>query len=489
MRFLWVTSAAFLLAIVPAAAFQDAPAGCEKLAHLAIPDTTVSVTRDTSFPEAGTGFCRVWLVSHPVADSEIHVEVWLPDPDRWNGKVLGTGNGGYSGALSYPAMRAALKLGYAVSGSDTGHAGGDLKFGEGHPEKIVDWGYRAVHVMAEAAALVVRNYYGRFASQSYFSGCSTGGHQALSEAQRFPEDYDGIVAGDPGNNRVRLNIGFLWSWQATHASGTAFPASKLPLLSQSVIKACDRLDGVEDGILSDPRACHFDPGALLCKGADQPTCLTPGEVESVRKVYQGARNPRTGEQIYAGWERGSEAGWRGYFVGHPEPARLDFWKLWVFDNPGWNAGSFDYDRDVAYSERKMAATFANNPDLSAFERHGGKLIVYQGWADPVVPPDDTIRYYESVRKKIGPAKTRSFARLFMVPGMGHCGGGPGPDTFDSLGALDAWVTKNEAPDQLLATHVTNGAVDLTRPICAYPAAARPRGAQRDAPFSCTSAAN
>jgi feruloyl esterase len=463
-----IRTAAVLMTLL-ASPRVPASVSCEGLASLLIPETTVA----SASPEAATGVCRVQLISRPVLDSEIHVEIWLPPSEKWNGKFLGTGNGGYSGDLSYPAMKTALEKGYAVAGSDTGHSGGDLKFGSKHPEKINDWGYRAVHVMTETAKVVIRNYYGRFAGQSYFSGCSTGGHQALSEAQRFPADYDGIIAGDPGNNRVRLNVGFLWSWKVTHpAQEPPFPPAKLPMLNKAVIAACDELDGVRDGVIGDPSRCKFDPASLLCKGPDSPACLTASEVAAVTKVYRGAHNPRTGERLFAGWAPGSEGGWAGYFVGHPEPARLDFWRYWVFDSPAWDLDSFDFDHDIAYADEKMSATAANNPDLKGFSQRKGKLLMYQGWADPVQPPDDTIRYFESVEKAMGAANTKEFARLFLVPGMGHCAGGPGPASFDPLSALDAWVSENRAPDKMIGSHVQNGAVTYTRPLCPFPLVAR-----------------
>jgi feruloyl esterase len=455
---------------------------CEALAGLTVPDTAVtSVERDPSLDT-----CRVKLVSRPTADSEIRIEVWLPAPARWNGKMLGTGNGGYSGDVSYAAMRSAISLGYATAGSDTGHQGGDLRFGLGHPEKINDWGYRAVHVMTEVAKLVIRNYYGRFARLAYFSGCSTGGHQALTEAQRHPGDYDGIVAGAPGNNRVRLNIGFLWSWLATHGGqNPPFPASKLPMLNQAVVAACDGLDGARDGVIGDPRRCRFDPSSLLCKGDDAATCLTAPEVSAVRSVYAGARNPLTGERLFAGWVRGSEAGWASYFVGHPEPARLDFWRYWVFHNPEWDPDTFDFDRDVAFADTEMAVVSANDPNLRAFKDRKGKLILYHGWADPVVPPDDTIRYFENVEKTMGGASsTGDFVRLFLVPGMGHCGGGPGPTTFDVLSALDAWVSDGIAPETIAASHLENGSVAYTRPLCRFPQVARPKSPGNAEVFVC-----
>jgi feruloyl esterase len=393
-------------------------------------------------------------------------------------------------------MRTALEKGYATAGSNTGHDGGDLKFGAGHPEKIADWGYRAVHVMTGIAKQVVGAYYGHAPAHSYFTGCSTGGHQALMEAQRFPADYDGIVAGDPGNDRIRLNVGFLWSWLAANRdAGNPLPAAKLPMLNRAVMEACDALDGIRDGIISTPQSCRFDPNTLLCKNGDADTCLTESQAAAVRSIYDGARNPRTGERLFPGWERGSESlggrggGWQAYFAGQAEPARTDFWRYWVFGNPQWDPRTFDFDRDVATAAKKVGFIDATNPDLSGFAAQKGKLVMYHGWADPVVPPEDGVQYYESVTGKMGEPKTHSFFRLFMVPGMGHCGGGPGPNTFDALGAMDRWVTDGVAPEQIVASHATDGNVDRTRPLCPYPAVAKWNGKGRSddaANFVCAS---
>jgi len=353
----------------------------ESLTSLTIPNVTVTSAASVAVGRGRSlelpAFCRVAAVSRPAADSEIQFEVWLPAAEVWNGKFEGTGNGGYSGALDFAAMQKALSEGYATAGSDTGHPGDDLKFAVGHPEKIDDWGWRAVHTMTEAAKLVVRAGYGKFAEHSYFTGCSTGGHQALIEAQRFPEDCDGIVAGDPGNNRARLNTGFLWSWLALYKdAASALPASKPATINRAAIASCDAMDGVKDGLISEPLRCNFDPQELLCKGNDNDSCLTQAQIEAVRKIYDGAKNPRTGEQIFAGWARGTELGWAGYFVGHPEPARVDFWRYWVFGDPAWDPRSFDFDKDVAWADSAMAAINANSPDLKSFQARGGKLVMY-----------------------------------------------------------------------------------------------------------------
>ena len=296
-------------------------------------------------------------------------------------------------------METALERGYAAAGSNTGHDGDDLKFAVSHPEKINDWAFRAVHVMTNAAKLIVHDYYGRFAITLISPAVPPGGHRALSEAQRYPADYDGIVAGDPGNNRTRLNIGFVWSWFASNQSVEAqLPASKLPMIHRAVIDECDPLDGLKEGLISDPRRCKFDPAALLCRNGDQAACLTRPQVEAVRKIYSGAHNPRTGQRIFPGWVHGSETGWGAYFVGKPEPARLDFWRYWIFGDPAWDPGSFDFDRDVEFAESTLPQVNANNPDLAPFHKRGGKLIMYHGWADPVAPPEDSIRYCQAVAR-------------------------------------------------------------------------------------------
>jgi len=489
MPLIKVAATFFIMASVTVAAT------CESLKSLALSDATVTSAAAITATNNLPAYCQVKILATPVAGSEIKVEIWLPSTHDWNGKLVGTGNGGYSGALSYVDMRSAVQKGYATAGSNTGHDGDDLKFGSGHPEKIKDWGYRAVHVMTDTAKQVLRAYYEKAPAHAYFKGCSTGGHQALMEAQRYPADYDGIVAGDPGNNRIRLNVGFLWSWLAANKAGEPpLPPSKLPLINQAVITACDALDGVKDGLIADPRRCSFDPATLLCKDGEGTGCLTASEVAAVRAIYDGARNPRTGERIFAGWARGSESlggrggGWASYFAGRPEPARLDFWRSWVFDNPEWDPRSFDFDRDLATADRKVGFIDANNPDLTAFQRNKGKLLIYHGWADPVAPPEDTIRYYESVAKTMGGMeKIASFSRLFMAPGMAHCGGGPGPNSFDALEAIDKWVTDGTAPQKLVASHSENGTVDRTRPLCPYPQVAKWNGAGSTddaAQFSC-----
>lgn len=462
-----------LLALLLSPAAHAAGTVCDKLTEMTIPNVTVraaAMAHSAHGADSLPAFCRIYAVARPVPDSEIDFEVWIPS--TWNGKFEGVGNGGYSGALSYSAMVQALKLGYATASHNTGHPGDGLKFGQGHPEKVIDYAYRAVHVMTENAKLLIRAHKGRFADKSYFVGCSAGGHQALSEAQRYPDDYDGIVAGAPASNRVRQTFGFLHSWRALHKDdGTPIiPLAKLALVTKAVIEACDARDGLKDGLIEDPRRC---PVPNLSK------ILTAEEAAAVRHVWTGA------EGVFTGWPMGSEnsgnQGWGQYLVNPTEPMRADVFRYFLFHDPNWDWRTADMTRDLAYANQKLAFLTAVDPNLEPFRRHGGKLLMYAGWADPVVPPQDTAAYFEQVSKTMG-SNTKAFARLFMAPGMGHCGGGVGPNQFDTVKALDEWVTKGIAPDTLIASRAGR-----TRPLCPYPQVARYKGTgsiDEAANFSC-----
>lgn len=438
-------------------------------------------------------FCSVAGTAAPTSDSIIHFQVWMPIGAAWNGKLVVTGNGGYSPALSFTDMALAIRRGYAVAGGDTGHQSAnpnDMSFGVNHLEKIIDWGTRSVHAITDPSKAIVAGLAAKAATQSYYYGCSTGGHQAYAEVQRYPNDFDGVVAGDPGNNRTALNAEFLWRFLSNHAtndnSTPILTPAKTTLITNRAIAACDALDGVTDGVIDDPRVCtsaRFSVDSLLCTGADSPTCLTAAQVASAKKIYQGPVDPGTSTSIYPGPPVGSESGWAGY-LGTTEPVRSDFWRYWVYNDPGWNWWSFDFKRDLADSLAKVGPYVdQNSADLSAFKAHGGKLITFQGWADPVVSPMDTIAYYQKVVAAQGSqANTDAFFRLFMAPGMGHCSGGAGPNNFgnggqtapvidaqhDLLSALDAWVTQGRAPDQIIASKLTGSTVTRTRPLCAYP---------------------
>jgi feruloyl esterase len=445
-------------------------------------------------------FCRIQANASPIPDSRIQFEVWVPQGSSWNGKLVTTGNGGYSPVLSYTDMAYALRQGYAVIGGDTGHQSADpneMFWGVGHPERIADWGKRSIHVITVPGKQLVSELRAQDAKRAYYYGCSTGGHQGYSEMQNYPEDFDGVIAGAPGNNRTRLNVEFLHRFLSNRSVNTngsvILTAPKATLIMQSAIAACDRLDDVTDGVIEDPRACttdRFNVASLQCSGGDAANCLTAEQVEVAQKIYAGPKNPRTGAQLYPGLVVGTEAGWPQYW-GTTEPVRADFWRLWAFENPQWNWWTFDYDRDVLFAEAKLGHLVdQTNPDLNSFKTNGGKAIVYQGWQDPVVNAVDTIGYIDKVTALQGSrAETDTFLRLFLVPGMGHCNGGAGATNFgnqsspspvldaehDVLMALDRWVEQGIAPDRIVASRVVDGNTIRTRPICPFPKKAAYRG--------------
>jgi feruloyl esterase len=457
-------------------------------------------------------FCRITGIATPTSDSLIKFELWVP-ADQWNGKLVATGNGGYSPALSYGDMAYAMREGYAVLGGDTGHQSSDpsdMLFAVGHPEKIVDWGMRSVHAITVPGKQILSDLMARPASQAYYYGCSTGGHQAYAEVQRYPDDFDGVIAGDPGNNRVALNAEFLWRFLANHKPNDnttpLLTPAKVAMVTRAAIAACDSLDGVRDGVIADPRVCtraKFNVDSLKCTGADNANCLTPPQLLAIEKIYRGPINPVTHAVIYPGPVVGSESSWASYW-GTTVPVRADFWRYWAFNQPNWNWWAFDYDRDYATALARLGPMVdQNNVDIGAFKAHGGKLITYQGWADPVVNPLDTIAYYDKVRAQQGSQQSvDAFFRLFMVPGMGHCSGGVGQTNFgnqgapapvvdaahDLLTALDQWVTRGAAPDSITAAEIKDGSVLSTRPLCAYPKKALYNGGgdpHLASSFSCT----
>ncbi|MGP0076720.1 MAG: tannase/feruloyl esterase family alpha/beta hydrolase [Bryobacteraceae bacterium] len=469
---------------------------CESLASLKLPDTTVTLAQTVAAgafsvptgvfgppsvaPKNLPAFCRVAATLRPSKDSDIKIEVWLPAAG-WNGKFQGVGNGGWTGSISYDALMAALQNGYASASTDTGHAGGvmDGSFALGHPEKVIDFGYRAVHQMTLKAKAIVKAYYTKSARYSYWNGCSSGGKQGLKEAQRYPKDYDGIIAGAPANYWTHLMASVVWLGAATHKDPASFiPPAKYRVIHQAAIAACDAADGLKDGLIADPRRCHFDPKTLQCSGADAPTCLTAPQVEAAKKIYGPATNPRTGEAIFPGLEPGSELGWT-FMAGGKEPTEIgvaEFRNI-VYHDPNWDWRTFDFDQGIALTEKVDDNIItANDPNLKPFFAHGGKLLLYHGWADPLIAPENSINYYSSVLDKMGGAsKAGASIRLFMVPGMDHCGGGEGPNIFDSVTAMEQWVEKGNPPVQIVASHNSSGKVDRTRQLCAYPRVARYKG--------------
>lgn len=447
-------------------------------------------------------FCRVRITAAPA----IKVEVWMP-ASGWNNKFEAVGNGGKAGTISYAAMATALEEGYATASTDTGHEGRgtDTKWAFHHPQLIADFAYLAVHDMTVIAKSAIGSYYGAGAKFSFFNGCSTGGRQGLMEAQRYPADYNGILSGDPVINYTHLQAAhFSLGLRTRTVPGSYFPPGILPEINKDSVNACDAIDGVRDGLIENPLKCGFgnDPSALLCKGKEMSACLSPAQLQTLKDIYAGYRDPR-GRVAYPGFMPGHEAGWNIFMLSGADPSKpftdadavgaIGFFKYFVFDDPNWNFLTWDYDKDMAFADRKLASEInATDPDLKAFRAHGGKLLLYHGWTDPGASPLETLDYYESVVADVSgtkasmpgretPAFVRSiqgaedFARLFMVPGMDHCGGGPGPNVFDAFGALVDWVEKGQAPSKILAAHLTDGSPILTRPLCPYPETARYNG--------------
>ena len=505
-RALFALSAAVAVYAAPASA-----ADCEELASLSLPDARIDAVQAEAagtYTPAGSkalvdlpAFCRVHGVISMAPGSMIGFETWLPQAG-WNRKLEMFGNGGYSSDIAYLDMADGLRAGYAAVATDTGHTGSDPAFAAGHPESIVDWGSRAVHESAQKAKLLIQAFYGAAPAHAYFKGCSTGGHQALMEAQRFPNDFDGIIAGDPGNNRTHLNAAFLWQYVANHPrrddAHQILPSAKLAMVTKAVLKACRALNGGQDGglptddFLTDPRNCHFDPATIACADGDAADCLTSAQVQSLKAMYDGAHDAQTGERIYFGWPPGSEGssvvvehlpGWSLYWADpakSDQPARMSFWRDWAFDG-GWSWWNFDWSADMRAVDEKLAPVInATSANLEPFRRAGGKLLQYHGLADPVVPPLESITYYERVAAVQAAAHPQTpvsaFYRLFLAPGMAHCSGGPGADQFDAQSALEAWVERGAAPDSIVASHYVGEAAErrvaFTRPLCPYPAQAR-----------------
>jgi hypothetical protein len=504
-------------------------ASCESLASLSLDHATV--TTATSVP-AGTftpptlpgattpptpipnlpAFCRVQITSSPTSDSSIRIEVWLPA--NWNGKYLQSGNGGFAGNVPYTSLATGIQRGYAAAGTDDGHSdpvGTDASWALGHPQKIIDFGYRALKETTDNAKAVIKAFARDAPQFSYFAGCSDGGREALMESQRYPDDFDGIVVGDPANNWIPLLSQHVWDMQGQLASsGSYILPAKLPAITNAALAACDGLDGVLDGVINKPRQCHFDPSELLCSGGDSDSCLTAAQLAAVKHVYAGPHNS-AGQTVNPGFLPGAEAyagGWSTWITG-PGPGAdtltqsaqyefgTNFFKYMVFDDPNWDLTTLNFDRDlaIAYSKPVDGQALGDvldsvDPDLRPFQSHNGKIIQYHGTTDAAIPPGNSIEYRRSVLSFFGVYDQRdpagevgSFYRLFLVPGMQHCSGGPGANTFgqgapladsdhDVIKALEAWVEQGKAPAQIIATKYTNDNPTqpalFNRPLCPYP---------------------
>lgn len=530
-------SALFLATVVaslPTQARDRSPIPCEGLAMLQLPDTTITTAQSVpagSFTPPGTttlltglpAFCRVAGSIKPTSDSDIKFEVWIPS-SGWNEKFLSAGEGGYAGSINYAGIAGALRRGYAGGSTDTGHVGGTADFAPGHPEKVIDFGWRAKHLQAVRSKEIIRAFHGTRIKHSYFSSCSNGGRQALMELQRFPEDYDGVIVGAPAHDWTHLFAGFVWNEQALwNTPGAYLNAKNLAAIQTATLASCDALDGVVDGVVEDPRRCRFDPASLACpEGTTSDSCLTPPQVNAVRKIMQGPRKVHTshfsqvvnhggvaGKQIFPGYFTSAAAepgSWGVWITGPALPGASvqGFFGNGFFGRiieeipaPGvWDFSTFDFDEDMRAADRKAEHTFnATATNLRSFRRENprGKIILWHGWEDPAISALSSIDYYRQVVRQNHDAD--EFFRMFLAPGMLHCGGGPGPNSFgqslpqatplsnapehDILSALERWVEKGIAPERIVAAkYVANQpaqGVERTRPLCAYPKVAAYKG--------------
>jgi len=459
---------------------------CAALKSVSLPKVTITAAEFVAAGAQATGrgapgtplpaHCRVAVTLQPSADSHIEMELWMP-AENWNGKFLAVGNGGWAGNIETNAIANGLRRGYATASNDTGHKGGSASFAVGHPEKLIDFGYRAMHEMAVQSKAIIQAFYNRAPQLSYYQGCSTGGRQGMMEAQRYPEDFDAIIAGAPVYNQVHLNVSQV-SLQVAMLkdSSRLVPREKVTLFANAVVAACDANDGVKDNIVSDPRMCKFDPTVLMCKDGDAATCLTRVQVENAKSAYQAVLTGK-GEHVYPGRSPGFESGWRIPTPGQPlNPLFGDMPRYIGRQDANWDVMTFELDTDLAMALKNASFIEANDPDLAKFKARGGKLLLYHGWADPGPAPENTINYYDAVNKKLG-AGQDNWMRMFLMPGVGHCGGGVGPDQADFLGAMERWREQGIAPDQIVASRNAGrgGQTPMSRPLCAFPQVARYTG--------------
>jgi feruloyl esterase len=474
---------------------QEPRKACEALGRFKAKDIVQIAATPVAGSEAAPAHCKVTGVLSP----EIAFEVSLPA--KWNGRFYMIGNGGHAGeSLEDPGRVAqknqALAMGFAFAQTNTGHDARKepgASFVMSNPQKAIDYAYRAVHLTATTSKDITKDYYGRSASKSYWNSCSNGGRQGMIEAQRFPDDFDGIVANAPWVDQTGFTIGAMWNQKALSGSGVT--PGKLQTLAEKVMNKCDAIDGLKDGLIDDPRKCDFNPvrDVPACSaGADASAdCLTPGQADAIAKVYGGPIS--NGRQFFPGFMPGSEAvtttpagsssGWMNVILAANSEAKpADFnlaentmrYLVQTPPKPDWDYTTFNYDTDVKMVEAWSKLADAKNPDLSKFKKRGGKVLMTYGWADTILQPLMGVHYYEQALAKNG-ADTPDFFRLFMIPGMAHCRGGVGPDQHDPMTAIINWVEGGQAPSSMTASRVVNNEVVRTRPLCAYPQVARYSG--------------
>jgi feruloyl esterase len=500
-----VATASLAVLVLAAGAPRAEAASCESLASLALPQTAVTVVETVAagafvppgpppsplgrrMLAAAPAFCRVAATLTPTSDSDIKIEVWLP-VSGWNGKFQAVGNGGWLGSIPYNGLADALIAGYATAATDTGHVGNTAGFAL-NPEKLTDFAYRAVHEMTARAKAIVDAFYGRAPSLAIWNGCSQGGRQGIAAAVRYPADFDAVIAGAPAVNYMHIHAGRMAVNRAVNATPeSVIPPAKYPLVHRAALAACDAQDGLADGVIENPAACTFEPKALQCTGPDATNCLTPAQVRSAQTMYAGAAHPATSARVLPGLAHGSELGWA--LIGSPQPIlfAVEAFKYIVHKDPAWEAVRFDpaLDMDRALASDPDDAIGSSNPNLGPFFARGGRLLLYHGWSDAQVTPYNTIEFFQKVVATNGVAGVGTSVQLYMVPGMNHCNGGPGTDTFNKVGAMESWIATGIAPARIEASHLIDGVADRTRPLCPFGQLARwdGRGRPEDAAsFSC-----
>ena len=461
--------------LVAGAGSAEAQSACETMRTFSAPDVRITAATASAAP---VPHCKV----DGVIGKEIRFSVWLPE--AWNGKFVMGGQGGFAGTVESQAMAmGALDKGYAVAGTDTGHVGGaiDARWALGNLERIVNFGHAAVHRVAETAKAAVKARYGRSAEKAYFAGCSNGGRQALMSAQRYPEDFDAILAGAPALDFAGAIATFMTITRAMYPDPAqvrppTLSTGDLQALQKAVLATCDAADGLTDGILADPAACAFDPRAIACASGNQEGCLSPAEIAAVEAITKGPM--LDGKPYLFGFPYGAEGvprgGWENWLVGQADadgPGRpslaygfsYDFLRYFVKQDPAWSYTAFDLSTYAAETRVLQATISPMDPDLSAFRSRGGKLLLYHGWADPALSPFVTTRYMDAVLAR--DATAAGDVRLFMLPGVLHCFDGPGPGRIDFLDTLDTWARGGPAPAELTAGFAAGGG---GRKVCAYP---------------------
>jgi feruloyl esterase len=481
----YAVAAALALAVAAGVSAQDArsaPVACADLKSVRVPKTVVAVAtavaagqfRPPAQPAFGPpvdysglpAFCRLAGTIRATAESDIRFELWLPE--QWNGKFMQTGNGGAAGAIVFESLVDPLLRGYAVANTDTGHqgAGGDFAWAVGQPQKVIDYQYRAVHELTVAGKALTALRYGRQADRSYWVGCSTGGRQGLKEAQRYPDDYDGIVAGAPASNWSAL-MGLSITIQRNLGEG-GLAVDKLGVLKEAAIAACDAGDGVADRVITNFATCDFDPASLQCAAAPTAQCLSPTEVAAAQRIYAGVVSG-SGEVVMPGTGAGSEPLWAAY--ASPQfSIGTNYFRNVVANDASWSPATFVVDRDLARAEAvDNGAAKAMDADLSEFVSRGGKLITYHGTTDGLIPYGNSVRYHEAVVDELGRRQADGSVKLYLVPGMDHCSGGEGAFAIDWLTPLEQWVESDQEPGPLVGAHPpAQGSDAFTRPVCPYP---------------------